>query len=75
MYHPSFDPGNLHCPCCGGQDFVVGYQQGDGMMKSATVTMGFCGNKIHHLICRNCGVIAASRVMGTKRYKRAPRDW
>lgn len=48
------------CPSCGQGNFGIGYQIGQASM--STSKMGLSGSRIEHQICRNCGLIVASRV-------------
>lgn len=48
------------CPYCGGGKFGVGWQH-----REALVTFrkhGFAGNRLKHLICKQCGAIVYSSV-------------
>ena len=61
------------CPWCGGQEFVVGYQGYEAMM--TYTPQGFTGKRIHHLLCKRCGMVLASRVADTSKYQDARKAW
>lgn len=61
------------CPYCGCTEFVIGYQHHEAMVTYAP--NGFLGNRLRHLICRNCGIILLSRVAEPQKYKSARQAW
>lgn len=61
------------CPYCGCTEFVVGYQNAEGMVMYKKI--GMFGKLLRHLICRNCGIIVCSKVDSTDKFERAETAW
>ena len=61
------------CPWCGGTEFVVGHQNQEARIM--TSPNGIFGCRVRHLICKNCGIVAASKVAQPWKYPDARTAW
>ena len=50
------------CPYCGGQEFVVGKQEGYATVSPADKFLTFRSQALYHKICRSCGTVVKSYV-------------
>ena len=51
----------------------MGYQNYEAMM--TYTPQGFAGKRIQHLLCKQCGMVLASRVADTSKYQDARKVW
>lgn len=52
----------LTCPCCGGNKFVTGKQDGYAEVYPEDAFISFKSQKLYHDICINCGTVVRSYV-------------